>query len=484
MKKIHYLLLSSLGFSLAMLSASNGFAGGAFSTTNAGQPVLWQGPVTYRIESGPIKGATPADGGGTSTGGGSGGGCSLTKNIDVLNPQGVDIVHTAFATWKAVANSSIDIEEGPSLGVDVNFDNLQDFWVGSFFPTPPTRAPAPGENVPSNASAAGCYDSDPNTPCLNSIIFDNSNVPERSLVDAIQGKCARFDVLAFAAILPQQDSSGNITSAALKSSQMVVSGACLPPVIAPDPSCSTDDEPRWNDTSCPNGGITLDELQGTVTHEVGHFLGLDHTLVNKQNYIDCKTGAAACVPENIPTMIGFFIPGANLNTLHYDDKVTFAKYYPAATHTASGVTVINGTCTLSGKVFRSNGTTQQRCEEVVAKLNNDPSTTAGMVAGAEVARNSTLTDNGDGTNSDKPNQDCADAANCSNFEIRGLTPGNYTIGVHNFSDNGHNSALSSFVLEPCHPALTSASVGDNESSLINVNCPVDGAVTNLVVKAN
>lgn len=465
--------LASLG--IAACFSKPVYAAQAFSSTKGSQAVLWQGPVVWRAETGPIKGSSSSDGGG-DTGGGGGGGCSLTKSLEVNNTDAVQLVREAFEIWKGVPNSSLDIQEGPSLGTDVNFDNIENFYVGEFN--------VGGQKVGSNASPAGCYDSDPNTECLNSVIFDNSNVPERSLVDAIQGQCARFSILAFAGILPKQDAQGAITDPVLKSAQMVISGACVSPVIAPDPNCDFPATPD-NEGACPAGGITMQELKGTIVHEVGHFLGLDHTLVNKQNYIDCQTGTGSCDLENIPTMIGLFVPGADLSTLHYDDKVSFAKYYPSSTTTVSGVEVIPGTCTLAGKVFRSNGTTQQRCMEVVAKLDNNPATSTGMVSGAEVPRNSVLTQIQEtGNDPNGANNDCSDPANCSNFEFRGLTPGNYTIGVQNFNDNGKGTGLADFVLEPCHPALTASSNLDNPSALTNVSCVAGGAVTNLVVKAN
>ncbi len=451
------------------LAASAAQAGGAFSTTPAGEPVLWQGPVIWRAESGPIKGNTAADGG--DTGGGGGGGCALTKNIEVNNTDAVQIVRDAFAAWDNVPNASIDIQEGPSLGVDVNFDNIENFWVGSFF----------GGSTPSNVTASGCYDSDPNTECLNSVIFDSSNVPERSIVDAIQGQCARFSILAFAAILPQQnnDAQGTITSPILKSSQMVISGACLQPVIAPDPNC---DNPATSDNegACPAGGITLDELKGTVVHEVGHYLGLDHTLTNKQNYIDCQTGAGGCVLENIPTMIGLFVPGANLNTLHYDDKVTFSRYYPAANFSSV-------TCSIQGSALNSSGADDARCMEVVASKNNDPALTASFVAGSEVSRFSQGIPGASG-NSGKNQGNCnaGSPAACGAYSIRGLEQGTYTMYLQNFSDNGAGSGLSSFVLEPCTPALTSGSgLLDTKGTArqVDVVCNT-GATTNQNLNAN
>lgn len=425
------------------LAASAAQAGGAFSTTPGGEPVLWQGPVIWRAESGPIKGNTAADGGDTG-GGGGGGGCALTKNIEVNNTDAVQIVRDAFAAWDNVPNASIDIQEGPSLGVDVNFDNIENFWVGSFF----------GGSTPSNVTAAGCYDADPNTECLNSVIFDSSNVPERSIVDAIQGQCARFSILAFAAILPQQnnDAQGTITSPILKSSQMVISGACLQPVIAPDPNC---DNPGTSDNegACPAGGITLDELKGTVVHEVGHYLGLDHTAGDADDYINCQTGGA-CDLERIPTMIGLFVPGANLNTLTYEDQVTFSRYYPGPT--------FSNTCEIKGSAFNNSGSDDARCMNVVAVKEGEPSKVATFIAGSEAKRRTQGIPGAEGINGKNQSNCDGTLAQCGAYSIRGLEPGNYTMFLQNFSDNGKGSGLSSFVLEPCTPPLTAANFGDTK----------------------
>lgn len=467
MKKLSYLAQACSAAAALLVAIPSAFAGGAFSTTPAGQPVLWDGPVIWRAETGPIKGATgDADGGGGGGGGGSsGGGCQLTKSLDINNAQAIDIVRNAFNAWDNVPNASIDIQEGPSLGVDVNFDNVENFWVGSFF----------GGTQSSTVTADGCYDGDPATECLNSVIFDSTSVAERSITDAIQGQCARFSILAFAAILPQtaNDAQGTITNPALKSSQMVISGACVQPVIAPDSACDFPDTAD-NEGSCPAGGISLEELQGTVTHEVGHYLGLDHTLTNKRNYIACQTGNGECDLENIPTMIGLFTPGANLGTLHYDDQTTFARYYPAG----GGA----GTCTIKGVVNHA----QQfggRCMEVVARLNNSEATAASFVAGSEVPRPTQGIPGSSGTSGKNQSNCTAGDQSCGTYEIRGLQPGSYSIGVQNFSDSGAGSGLPSFILEPCTPALTSAAFRFGDFGTIagtpqfTVNCVAGSPVT-------
>ena len=166
-------------------------------------------------------------------------------------------------------------------------------------------------------------------------------------------------------------------------------------------------------------------------------------------------------------MIGFFVPGANLSTLHYDDKVTFAKYYPASTMDVSGGKVIPGTCTIKGKVTQSNGTTPLRCEEVVARLNNDPSTAASFISGSEVRRFTQGVPGLSGT-SGKTQSNCNPdtGQTCGDYEIRGLTPGTYHLGTHDFKGGGN---LAGFVLEPCTPALADDAQLDNDDQM-TVNC--------------
>src|SRR6185295_3172515 len=109
---------------------------------------------------------------------------------------------------------------------------------------------------------------------------------------------------------------------------------------------------------CPKG-ITIDNIEGTMTHELGHYLGLDHTMVNKDIYLDCNddTGCSPDLLEKIPTMIGFFVPNMDFKTLHQDDISTFTTLYPK---------VGNGTCAITGIAAQSGGT-PQRGVEVVAR---------------------------------------------------------------------------------------------------------------------
>ncbi len=432
-------IFSGIAASL-LFSSSSAFSGGAFSTTPAGEPVLWQGAtVTYRLDPGGLKGTEESEGGG---GGGGAGGCSLFKEakaITVNNADAANMVRHAFDQWKAVTNSAITINEGPMLGENVNLSNVENFWAGTF--------PGAG-GVSSTYTAEDCYNGGPN--CLNSIIFDTSGL----VTDAIQGRCARYGVLGFAAILPQtaNDAQGTITSKDLKAAQMVVSGACLDPAIVPDASCGSTQFP----SECPAGGISLEELQSTITHEVGHFLSLDHTLVTWQNYQDCQGlpggNSANCNLEALPSMTGLFVENANYDTLAMDDEVTFRRYYPSGG-------MAGATCTIRGTVRQSDGTTDLRCEEVVARLDNDPLKAAGFVSGAESPRVTqgiafTPTPATEGKN--KAN--CT--ANCGAYEIRGLPPGTYTMGTHDFGDNAQRPF--GFILEPCTPAIADASNGNED----------------------
>ncbi len=452
MKKFLISLLFLMSFPLPLL------AGGAFSTTPDGIPVLWDTTITWRAEEGPLK----IDQGG-GDGGGDSGGCQLTKAISINNAQAVQMVDNAFRVWQAVPNSNIQVQQGPSLGVEVDFFNLEDFFVGSFF----------GGSIPSNATSEGCYGLS-NAECNNGVFFDSSVDPQLSEVDAVLGECMRFNVLAFASILPlvaNDSPQFTIQEPGLRSAQMMISGTCVDPVNPPDANCPS---------ACPQGGVTLEQLQGTITHEVGHFIGLDHTLVNPDLFEKCLDGSInAAEAEQIPTMIGLFCPAANLNTPARDDQAAAGTFYPAANFA-------NLTCSISGITTLANGT-PQRCLEVVAReLGNDKGNAVATISGA-FAERFTQGVNGLSGTSGKNIVNCTEsAAQCAAYEIHGLTPGTYKMTVHDFSlTNGTGDF--DFILEPCTPDFASDSVGAagiDDPDNPTIVCTPGGNNQNVTVRAN
>jgi hypothetical protein len=443
MRRFSHLIIGILfSISCLFLLNSSAQAGGCFYTTKDGSTlaatcVKWEQTrdVVWNYDAGPLKG--PPEEGTGGGGGGGGSGCQLGKALDISNAEAVAMIERSFKRWTDVARSQLNVVKGTTLlnGEDVNFSNIENVWAGKFkWPTP----------VQAQVDAAGCYDDDAATPCLNPIIFDHSGL----ITQAIQGECTHCSILGFAAILPQTADDApqeTILSPVLRSSQAVVSGACLEPRVI-DPVCGD---------CCPTD-ITPDNVEGTMTHELGHYLGLDHTLVNKDAFVDCSddTGCSDALLEQIPTMIGFFVPKMNFNTLHEDDKKTFASMYPDAT-------LATTTCSVTGISRRSDNTTPQRCLEVVARqIGNDRNIAVATISGSYVKRFTQGVGGAGGTDG-KNEANCDDTAdNCARYEIHGLEPGNYMITVQDFTDPTDNSNLG-FVLEPCTPPLASASILDN-----------------------
>lgn len=436
-------------------------AHGAFSTTPNGDPVRWvDGDVTYRQD--------PGGGDGDSVDGG--GSCSLIHEAKAFTFKGLDfsaIVDDAFQNW-GDQTGGLNITRESDLSEPVTLANVENFYVGGF-------SSFPGA---SGTTADPCYNGD-TANCLNPIIFDDSGL----ITDAILGACARYSVFGFASILPLTNGSGEITDSGLRAAQMVVSGSCVAPVDAADSNCFGSGFGQ----SCP---VELDQsgITGVITHEIGHFLGLDHTMAVKDTYLDCTAVGADCSAEElelVPTMIGLFVPGADLGTLAADDIAGINALYPDPA---------NNTCAITGTV-RTFDNNNGRCVEVVASRVGDSTVNVSTVSGATVPRNSqgqscqnsanpNAASYSDCVNSPnaadllKVHTNCSTAAdNCGQFEIGGLTSGEYQLSLRTFKSANSGSAPSiPFVIEPCDQVRNQDSLDDNLSPLgapVMLNCPTD-----------
>lgn len=476
MKNRFLLLRWVLLLPVVLCGAPSAWAAGAFLTLENGTPLLWKNnTVFYSLETGGLRGSDAGEEerpGSSSSG--SSGGCSLDKGaskaLTVSAGEFQNMVRSAVQVWKDAAGPDLVVTEGPSLGENVNFANAENFLAGDF--------PATGDV--SKVDVNKCYSSSDNTGCTNAIVSD----PNGLITEAILGQCSRFGTFGVTSLFPKTNADGSIADSALKFAQMIINGTCLEPA-----------EKGSDSFDCPNSEcpkeMSVADIQSVITHEMGHFLGMDHSLVNKVEDSKCQKGGleGSCNWEALPTMIGLYRPFANLHTLTLDDIAGIRRYYSSAAKSASG-----GMCTIKGTVYKSTARAsgksaglEWRCAEVVAKKDGSDLNAAGFVSGSEAAR----------TKSDGSQSDCnTGSAGCGAFEIRGLPAGTYTMGVHDFSSDD-NPAFGGedwidFNVEPCHPVLASNSFNDNDPAKeppalpveVKVTCPAGGGVQTVDLYTN
>jgi len=329
----------------------------------------------------------------------------------------VQMVQDAFNQWDNIQGLSLNIAQGPDLpdGGDTNLGNYKTFH---------------------NTDVTGCYDSDPGTPCYIPIIFDTDG----SIVEDIFGECKQFSILGVAGFVDIAGSSGDPALTELKKGWAVFSGACVEPVVT-KPGC----EPCVKTMS-------ESELRGLILHELGHFLALGHNQVNPDSYNTCLNSGncPAELVEHIPTMFPMMVNGSNQNTLHADDMVAMQRLYGGTD---------NG-CEVSGKIFASDGSTELRGVEVVARNNNgseDFTDAIAYVSGEEAPKI---------TQGDKTAGNCGE--NCGNYALKGLRDGQtYQVCVQRVLDKFVGSRF----VPPVDPPFQGVDQACPEGLTFTCDCP-------------
>ncbi len=175
------------------------------------------------------------------------------------------IVQQAFDLWNNVNTSSIKLKIKP-LAVDINFDNFDEY-------------------IPSTDGAF--FNADDN---LNPIIYDSDG----KIIEAFFG--SQSDLIAgFAASI--FTAGGNY----FKEGYAVINGNTKQPL---------------SDT----------ELKLLITHEIGHFFGLDHSQVNINNQETASGLCSTTSHDNYPVMYPYICREADL---HSDDIIAVSALYPA-----------------------------------------------------------------------------------------------------------------------------------------------------------
>lgn len=124
-------------------------------------------------------------------------------------------------------------------------------------------------------------------------------------------------------------------------------------------------------SSAANFELDANEFDEAITHEIGHFLGLDHSQINLEAFIQettpCDLDQLAGLPLMFPISFCQARKDAGLPVLAPDDLSWISALYPNSS-------TVDSYGTISGRVFFGDGITPVQGVNVIARLIDDPST--------------------------------------------------------------------------------------------------------------
>jgi hypothetical protein len=224
-----------------------------------------------------------------------------------------------------------------------------------------------------------------------------------------------------------------------------------------------------NNPSTNNLELTQNEFDQAFTHEFGHFLGLGHSQINVDLFLDAINNKAyTCTADDTAGMpLMFPVLGicpakvtAGVPIIAIDDAAWISKLYPVASPAPAGKkTFTSSYGTLSGTVFFSDGVTPAQGVNVIARSTSLPRrNAASAVSGFSFTGNPGQTTTCLNPAAPTP-QTCSnlgdpfgsrDPTLIGHFEIP-LPPGNYTLQLESiFSGFGGGSSVGP--LDPPIPA--------------------------------
>jgi hypothetical protein len=326
--------------SLLLSPANAVFAGGPLTVGGptegvSGVPILWDNtkPIVYRVDGGPLS--QQPNGG----------------PVVIDNPTGVARVNTLFGYWSAVPTANLTLTNAGGL-----------LAVGTF--------PANGDVKTVNDFLAVAGDVSGQAPDPNScngggqspIIFDADGT-------IFDGLGLPPEVIGFAFQCAFNPTTGKIISA----------GAILNGRF----------QDGINNPSANNFELTKDEFDQAFAHEFGHFLGLGHSQINVDLFLDainntpytCTADDTAGMPLMFPVL--GICPAkltAGVPIIGVDDAAWMSKLYPVPSPPPSGKTSFTSAYgTVSGTVFFSDGVTPAQGVNVIARSTNAPRRNAASV---------------------------------------------------------------------------------------------------------
>lgn len=120
-----------------------------------------------------------------------------------------------------------------------------------------------------------------------------------------------------------------------------------------------------------NYELTANEFDQAMTHEIGHFLGLDHSQINLEllsaNLYPCDASKVPGLPVMFPEAICQARVDAGLPPLAPDDIAWISMLYPSGSFASTYGTI-------SGRIYFSDGISQTQGVNVIARVVDDPNT--------------------------------------------------------------------------------------------------------------
>jgi hypothetical protein len=123
----------------------------------------------------------------------------------------------------------------------------------------------------------------------------------------------------------------------------------------------------------PNYELTANEFDEAITHEIGHFIGLDHSQINldelTNNIYPCDLDGLAGMPLMFPIFACQARKDAGLPVLAPDDIAWVSTLYPSTSFASNYATI-------SGTIYFNDGASHFQGANVIARMVDDPNTTA------------------------------------------------------------------------------------------------------------
>jgi hypothetical protein len=324
---------AALALSLLLLPMDVVVAGGPLAVGGptqgiSGVPFVWDNtkPIAYRVDSGPLS--QQPNGG----------------PVMIDNAHGITRVQNMFANWTAVPTANLTINNAGGLLAVGSFPANGDVKTVTDFLT--VAGEVAGQAPDPNSCNGGgqspiMFDADGS-------IFDGLGLPP--------------EVIGFAFQCAFNPTTGKIISA----------GAILNGRF----------QDGINDPNSNNFELTPNEFDQAFTHEFGHFLGMGHSQINVDLFLDaisskaytCSADDTAGMPLMFPVL--GICPAkvtAGVPIIAVDDEAWISKLYPVASPAPAGKkTFTSAYGTISGNVYFTDGVTPAQGVNVLARSTTAP----------------------------------------------------------------------------------------------------------------